>query len=136
MNCWIALGLAPTSISSEAKVWSARGDAPLLPPAPLRPSLACSLASKARLRAVDDGRRVERFLGRAAEHQVFPASAASLHAALQVATQDREQRDGAASGKGLGLDHSLHLVPTALDGDHVRFEVDVADAQRLDLAAP
>ena len=80
MNCWIALGFAPASISSEAKVW--RHSCSVIGLSELRlPPAACSSRSRSfatlpgALRPVVDGRRVEGFLGRAAEDKVLASTA-------------------------------------------------------------
>jgi hypothetical protein len=48
---------------------------------------------------------------------------ASRHELPEVIAQDSEQRHGAATRARLRLDHTLNLIPIALDGNKVRDEV-------------
>jgi len=73
---------------------------------------------------------------RPAEHEVVATPAGALQARLTVAPQQRQHRNRAATGTGLRLDRAFLLVPTELDADQVRFEVQIAAAESLQLPTP
>lgn len=82
-----------------------------------------------------DGGGHERRARRAAEEQVVVAAAAGELVRRQDGAELSRDRDGAGAGVALRVDLALVVVPAAADVDDVTLEVDVASAQRPELAA-
>src|SRR6188474_2440091 len=121
MKVWMALGLAPASIKSEANVWrhscsvigaSSSGSLPSVASSPAR-ALKAFHAALARLSTVEE---TNASCGCPAEDKLLTTSLAALNGRLQAAPQDCEHRHRAPSRSGLGFNRTLLLIPAARHG--------------------
>ena len=108
MNVESAFAFTPAAIISEANVWRHSCSVIRLSPAASHAASARSLT--ARVNGVS-----------ASRPNTSPASRPGAQPVLdQLVAQPRDDRDPAAAGLRLRLDHALAVVPAALDADDAR----------------